>query len=101
MVLKGFYFQNMAQHAHLNNGDERTVRSANSPAYPKPTGAGPPYSAITTTTGGKIFLLPTAITGTIRTGISEIQGDYYFQKGKANEPADTFIWSAPDVNSGT
>jgi hypothetical protein len=91
MVLNGFYFQNMRNMFHLNNGDGTYSEIGQFAGISKTDWSWAPLFGDYDNDGWKdLFITNGYYRDYTNRDFLKYKGDYYFQKGKANEPADTF-----------
>ncbi len=91
MVLNGFYFQNMRNMLHLNNGDGTYSEIGQFSGTCKTDWSWAPLFADYDNDGWKdLFISNGYYRDYTNRDFLKYKGDYYFQKGKANEKADTF-----------
>ncbi len=91
MVLNGFYFQNMRNMLHLNNGNETYSEIGQFAGISKTDWSWAPLIADYDNDGWKdLFITNGYYRDYTNRDFLKYKGDYYFQKGKAKEPADTF-----------
>ena len=91
MVLNGFYFQNMRNMLHLNNGDGTYSEIGQFAGISKTDWSWAPLFADYDNDGFKdLFITNGYYRDYTNRDFLKYKGDYYFQKGKAKEKADTF-----------
>lgn len=91
MVLSGFYFQNMRNMLHLNNGDGTYSEIGQFAGISKTDWSWAPLFADYDNDGLKdLFVTNGYYRDYTNRDFLKYKGDYYFQKGKAKEKADTF-----------
>ena len=91
MVLNGFYFQNMRNMLHLNNGDGTYSEIGQFAGISKTDWSWAPLFADYDNDGLKdLFITNGYYRDYTNRDFLKYKGDYYFQKGKAKEKADTF-----------
>jgi len=95
MVLKGFYFQNMRNMLHLNNGDGTYSEIGQFSGISKTDWSWAPLFGDYDNDGWKIFYYQRLLRDYTNRDFLKYKGDYYFQKGKPMNPQTRFIWSAP------
>ncbi len=91
MVLNGFYFQNMRNMLHLNNGDGTYSEIGQLAGISKTDWSWAPLFADYDNDGLKdLFITNGYYRDYTNRDFLKYKGDYYFEKGKAKEKADTF-----------
>ncbi len=91
MVLNGFYFQNMRNMLHLNNGDGTYSEIGQFAGISKTDWSWAPLFADYDNDGWKdLFVSNGYYRDYTNRDFLKYKGDYYFEKGKAKEKADTF-----------
>jgi hypothetical protein len=91
MVLNGFYFQNMRNMLHLNNGDGTYSEIGQFSGISKTDWSWAPLFADYDNDGLKdLFITNGYYRDYTNRDFLKYKGDYYFEKGKAKEKADTF-----------
>lgn len=91
MVLNGFYFQNMRNMLHLNNGDGTYSEIGQYAGISKTDWSWAPLFADYDNDGWKdLFVTNGYYRDYTNRDFLKYKGDYYFQKAKAREKADTF-----------
>ena len=91
MVLNGFYFQNMRNMFHLNNGDGTYSEIGQLAGISNTDWSWAPLFADYDNDGLKdLFVTNGYYRDYTNRDFLKYKGDYYFQKGKAKEKADTF-----------
>jgi len=91
MVLNGFYFQNMRNMLHLNNGDGTYSEIGQFAGISKTDWSWAPLFADYDNDGFKdLFITNGYYRDYTNRDFLKYKGDYYFQKGNAKEKADTF-----------
>ena len=91
MVLGGFYFQYMRNMLHLNNGDGTYSEIGQFAGVSKTDWSWAPLFADYDNDGLKdLFITNGYYRDYTNRDFLKYKGDYYFQKGKAKEKADTF-----------
>jgi hypothetical protein len=91
MVLNGFYFQNMRNMLHLNNGDGTYSEVGQFAGISKTDWSWAPLFADYDNDGLKdLFISNGYYRDYTNRDFLKYKGDYYFEKGKAKEKADTF-----------
>ena len=91
MVLGGFYFQYMRNMLHLNNGDGTYSEIGQFAGVSKTDWSWAPLFADYDNDGFKdLFITNGYYRDYTNRDFLKYKGDYYFQKGKAKEKADTF-----------
>ena len=91
MVLGGFYFQYMRNMLHLNNGDGTYSEIGQFAGVSKTDWSWAPLFADYDNDGFKdLFITNGYYRDYTNRDFLKYKGDYYFQKGKAREKADTF-----------
>jgi hypothetical protein len=91
MVLNGFYFQNMRNMLHLNNGNGTYSEVGQFAGISKTDWSWAPLFADYDNDGFKdLFVTNGYYRDYTNRDFLKYKGDYYFQKGKASEKADTF-----------
>lgn len=91
MVLNGFYFQNMRNMLHLNNGDGTYSEIGQFAGISKTDWSWAPLFADYDNDGLKdLFISNGYYRDYTNRDFLKYKGDYYFQKGKEKEKADTF-----------
>ena len=91
MVLNGFYFQNMRNMLHLNNGDGTYSEVGQFAGISKTDWSWAPLFADYDNDGLKdLFITNGYYRDYTNRDFLKYKGDYYFQKAKAKEKADTF-----------
>ncbi len=91
MVLNGFYFQNMRNMLHLNNGDGTYSEIGQFAGISKTDWSWAPLFADYDNDGLKdLFITNGYYRDYTNRDFLKYKGDYYFEKGKAKEKADTF-----------
>lgn len=91
MVLNGFYFQNMRNMLHLNNGDGTYSEIGQFAGISNTDWSWAPLFADYDNDGLKdLFVTNGYYRDYTNRDFLKYKGDYYFEKGKAREKADTF-----------
>lgn len=91
MVLNGFYFQNMRNMLHLNNGDGTYSEIGQFSGISNTDWSWAPLFADYDNDGYKdLFVTNGYYRDYTNRDFLKYKGDYYFEKGKAREKADTF-----------
>ena len=91
MVLNGFYFQNMRNMLHLNNGDGTYSEIGQLAGISNTDWSWAPLFADYDNDGFKdLFVSNGYYRDYTNRDFLKYKGDYYFEKGKAREKADTF-----------
>lgn len=91
MVLNGFYFQNMRNMLHLNNGDGTFSEIGQFAGVANTDWSWAPLFADYDNDGLKdLFVTNGYYRDYTNRDFLKYKGDYYFEKGKAKEKADTF-----------
>jgi hypothetical protein len=91
MVLNGFYFQNMRNMLHLNNGNGTYSEIGQYSGISKTDWSWAPLLADYDNDGWKdLFITNGYYRDYTNRDFLKYKGDYYFQKSKAREKADTF-----------
>lgn len=91
MVLNGFYFQNMRNMLHLNNGDGTYSEIGQFAGVSNTDWSWAPLLADYDNDGWKdLFITNGYYRDYTNRDFLKYKGDYYFEKGKAREKADTF-----------
>jgi enediyne biosynthesis protein E4 len=91
MVLNGFYFQNMRNMLHLNNGNGTYSEIGQYSGISKTDWSWAPLFADYDNDGWKdLFITNGYYRDYTNRDFLKYKGDYYFQKSKAKEKADTF-----------
>lgn len=91
MVLNGFYFQNMRNMLHLNNGDGTYSEIGQFAGISNTDWSWAPLLADYDNDGFKdLFVANGYFRDYTNRDFLKYKGDYYFEKGKAREKADTF-----------
>ncbi|HEX6891321.1 MAG TPA: VCBS repeat-containing protein [Chryseolinea sp.] len=91
MVLNGFYFQNMRNMLHLNNGNGTYSEIGQFSGISKTDWSWAPLFADYDNDGWKdLFITNGYYRDYTNRDFLKYKGDYYFQKSKAGEKADTF-----------
>ncbi|WP_276366009.1 VCBS repeat-containing protein [Chryseolinea sp. H1M3-3] len=91
MVLNGFYFQNMRNMLHLNNGNGTYSEIGQFAGISKTDWSWAPLFADYDNDGLKdLFITNGYFRDYTNRDFLKYKGDYYFEKGKAKEKADTF-----------
>ena len=91
MVLNGFYFQNMRNMLHLNNGDGTYSEIGQFAGISNTDWSWAPLFADYDNDGYKdLFVTNGYYRDYTNRDFLKYKGDYYFEKGKAREKADTF-----------
>ena len=91
MVLNGFYFQNMRNMLHLNNGDGTYSEIGQFAGISNTDWSWAPLFADYDNDGHKdLFVTNGYYRDYTNRDFLKYKGDYYFEKGKAKEKADTF-----------
>lgn len=91
MVLNGFYFQNMRNMLHLNNGDGTYSEIGQFAGISNTDWSWAPLFADYDNDGLKdLFVTNGYYRDYTNRDFLKYKGDYYFEKGKAGEKADTF-----------
>ncbi|HEY9488247.1 MAG TPA: VCBS repeat-containing protein, partial [Chryseosolibacter sp.] len=91
MVLNGFYFQNMRNMLHLNNGDGTYSEIGQFSGVSNTDWSWAPLFADYDNDGLKdLFVTNGYYRDYTNRDFLKYKGDYYFEKGKAREKADTF-----------
>lgn len=91
MVLNGFYFQNMRNMLHLNNGDGSYSEIGQFAGISNTDWSWAPLFADYDNDGFKdLFITNGYYRDYTNRDFLKYKGDYYFEKGKAKEKADTF-----------
>ncbi|MGC1240656.1 MAG: VCBS repeat-containing protein [Chryseosolibacter sp.] len=91
MVLNGFYFQNMRNMLHLNNGDGTYSEIGQFAGISNTDWSWAPLFADYDNDGLKdLFVTNGYYRDYTNRDFLKYKGDYYFEKGKAKEKADTF-----------
>ena len=91
MVLNGFYFQNMRNMLHLNNGDGTYSEIGQFAGISNTDWSWAPLLADYDNDGLKdLFIANGYYRDYTNRDFLKYKGDYYFEKGKAREKADTF-----------
>ncbi len=91
MVLNGFYFQNMRNMLHLNNGDGTYSEIGQLAGVSNTDWSWAPLFADYDNDGLKdLFITNGYYRDYTNRDFLKYKGDYYFEKGKAQEKADTF-----------
>lgn len=91
MVLNGFYFQNMRNMLHLNNGNGTYSEIGQLAGISKTDWSWAPLFADYDNDGWKdLFITNGYYRDYTNRDFLKYKGDYYFQKSKAKEKADTF-----------
>ncbi|WP_411273531.1 VCBS repeat-containing protein [Daejeonella sp.] len=91
MVLNGFYFQNMRNMLHLNNGDGTYSEIGQFAGVSKTDWSWAPLFADYDNDGLKdLFITNGYYRDYTNRDFLKYKGDYFFEKGKAKEKADTF-----------
>lgn len=91
MVLNGFYFQNMRNMLHLNNGDGTYSEIGQFAGISNTDWSWAPLFADYDNDGLKdLFITNGYYRDYTNRDFLKYKGDYYFEKGKAREKADTF-----------
>ncbi|HMQ63912.1 MAG TPA: VCBS repeat-containing protein, partial [Flavilitoribacter sp.] len=91
MVLNGFYFQNMRNMLHLNNGDGTYSEIGQFAGISNTDWSWAPLFADYDNDGWKdVFITNGYYRDYTNRDFMKYKGDYYFEKAKNHEPADTF-----------
>lgn len=92
MVLNGFYLQNMRNMLHVNNGDGSYSEIGQFSGISNTDWSWAPLFADYDNDGQKdLFITNGYYRDYTNRDFLKYKGDYYFQKGKAKEKADTFL----------